>query len=447
MKRIIATTMAAMTVACLCSCKEEDLLVDTPIGSNATYDVMGTGEIPVGMWVTPPDGYQTEDAFRVIAESGINMVNGFGYNENTDEEVQAVLDACQANGLKYLYSSLEIEENIRAYNTSKDASLIENTMTQIGKFASHPAYAGQLFIDEPGASYFDTLSDFFDAYRAKYPEKLAYVNMLPTYALAATGCPRYEDYFDIWNEKIDPAFYSYDSYPLIDYDPAMVGYQAELSDFFYNLDLLRVKTLEQGIPMWSFIATLGYTTAVGSSEPNRRSPSREDLRWQVFCNLAFGSKGLQYFCYWTPGQDTFQNAMVDRAGNPTDTYYHVQEVNAEFEKYGSVLLNADAVGVMMNDYRRDGFDIYSTALTKFGGIQSVEGNRYVIGCFSDKDTGKKSVLISPTTPRDDIEITLNMHKSVQEVTAYIKGEMQTLKVENNKLDLSIAKGDAVFVQL
>ena len=122
-------------------------------------------------------------------------------------------------------------------------------------------------------------------------------------------------------------------------------------------------------------------------------------------------------------------------------------MNAEFKNYGSILLNSDAVGVMIEDYRRGGLGIYTTPLSKFGAIQSVEGNRYVIGCFSDKDTGKKSVLISPTTPRDDIEITLNMHKSVKEVRAFVNNEWKTLQVKNNKLKLDIKHGDAMFIQL
>ena len=110
------------------------------------------------------------------------------------------------------------------------------------------------------------------------------------------------------------------------------------------------------------------------------------------------------------------------------------------------MLNADAVGVMIEDYRRGGFEMYRTPLKKFGAIQSVEGNRYVIGCFSDKDTGKKSVLVTPTTPRDDIEVTLNMHKSVKTVRAFINNEWKTLNVKNNKLKLNIEKGDAVFIR-
>lgn len=307
MNKLLAKLTAALMLFSLCSCSTAEE-TDNPIGSNAVYDVLGMGKIPVGMWVTPPDGYRTEDAFRLISESGINVVNGFGYSEDTDEEVKTVLDCCQKYGLKYLYSSLSIEESIKSYKENPEAELISSAMEQIDKFAGHPAYAGQLFIDEPSVSYFDTLKEYITEYKKRHSDKLCYVNMLPYYALAGTGSSRYEDYVDTWIDKTSPAFYSYDSYPLIDYDPTQEGYRAEMEDFYYNLDLLRAKTLENGIPLWTFVATLGYQHA---SEPNRREPTREELRWQVFSNLAFGAKGLQYFCYWTPSQDSYGGSDGD----------------------------------------------------------------------------------------------------------------------------------------
>lgn len=446
MKKIISLALAAMTAFSFCACNVTEQLKDEPLGTNAVYDVMGLGEIPVGMWVTPPTDKDLMVEYKKMADVGINMVNGFGWNESTPEEYQAVMDACEANGLIYLLSSLELEEVMKEYANTKDPALIEEAMTYIEQYASHPAYAGQLFIDEPSVRYFDALGDLIDEYRLRFPGEVPYVNMLPYYAMGGTGAATYEEYYDFWVDRVKPDFYSYDSYPLVNYDPTMVGYEAEMKDFYYNLDLIRDRTLKDGIPMWTFICTHGYDKAAGSSEPNRREPSREDMRWQVFSNLAFGAKALQYYMYWTTSS-SIDDAIVDKAGNPTETYYHVQEVNREFKNYGSILLNADAVGVMIEDYRRGGFDIYTTPLKKFGAIQSVEGNRYVIGCFSDKDTGKKSVLITPTTPRDDIEVTLNMHKSVKTVRAFINNEWKTLKVKNNKLKLNIKKGDAVFIQL
>ncbi|MDY2888419.1 MAG: hypothetical protein SOU19_02525 [Candidatus Caccosoma sp.] len=54
-------------------------------------------------------------------------------------------------------------------------------------------------------------------------------------------------------------------------------------------------------------------------------------------------------------------------------------------------------------------------------------------------------MITATTPRDDIDITLNMYNNITEVEAYIQGVKQTLKVTDGKLKLKINKGDSVVI--
>lgn len=411
-------------------------------GSNATYDIFNNEKITVGMWVTPPDNFRTEEYFKLIADAGINMVNGFAYSENTEEEIIQVLQYCEKYNLNYLLASLEIENDIKSYSQDGNKEHVEHTMSIIEKYASYKSFAGTLFIDEPNSSLFDAIGTFFEEFKTKYPDKLAYINLLPTYATAGTGYSRYEDYIDGWFTKTKSSILSYDHYPLIETDPSKEGYIYEYQDYYYNLDLLRNKTLKQGVPLWTFAATLGYES---QTEYPRRDPSREDLRWTVFSNLAFGAKAIQYFCFFTPTQDSFHEAMVTRGGVTTERYNYVKEVNEEFSNYEKILVNADAVGVMMNDYRRNGYYLYDEALTSFGPIKSVDGNRYLIGCFQDKDNGHKSIMITPTTPRDDINITLNMYENIKEVEAYVKGQKQTLKVNNGKLELEINKGDSVVI--
>lgn len=447
-KKLRTLCLSCITTLALSGCNSNVNNTDEYIenheiyGSNANYDILNNEKITIGMWVTPPDNLRNEQSFKLIAESGINMVNGFAYYENTEEEIKEVLSYCEKYNLNYLLASIDIENDIRNYNKTKDQSYIEHTMSIIDKYSSYKSFAGTLFIDEPGAELLDSVGAFFMAYKTKYPNKLAYVNLLPTYALSGTGYSRYEDYIDGWFNKTKANFLSYDFYPLINYDPSQEGYLYEYQDYYYNLDLLRKKTLNQGVPLWSFVATLGYEHA---SELSRREPSREDLRWTVFSNLAFGAKAIQYFCYFTPTQDSFGDAIITRGGEKTERYEYVKEVNNEFKNYEKVLINADAVGVMMNDYRRNGYYLFEESLSSFGPIKSVDGNRYLIGCFQDKDNGNKSVMITPTTPRDDIEITLNMYSNITEVEAYVKGKKETLKVTNGKLSLSINKGDSIFI--
>ena len=53
-----------------------------PVPGENPYDLLGIGNIHIGMWVTPPKEFRTQEAYDTMAESGINFVNGFEYFES-----------------------------------------------------------------------------------------------------------------------------------------------------------------------------------------------------------------------------------------------------------------------------------------------------------------------------------------------------------------------------
>ncbi len=292
---------------------------------------------------------------------------------------------------------------------------------------------------------FNALNDVIQEYNKNYPGKQWHINMFPSYGEGGAGAP-YEQYVDDWMELVNPNYYSYDSYPLLEVNEDNPFARYESEDYYYNLDILRTKTAERRIPLWSFIQTL----AIGDSKGNyhKRVPSREDIRWQVFTNLAFGVKGLQYFCYWTPnsGSETFSPAMIAPDGSKTEHYDQVKEVNEEVLKIGKSLLLSDSEGVILHTASTEKrFRLYKDSLTSFDCIESVSGDDVLIGCFFNRYTGEKSVMITPTTPRDDISITLNMKKGTKKVTAYSGLSKKELAVENGALTLNIAKGDSLYI--
>lgn len=442
-KKFFSCIALATALTTSCTAKLEYTEDYKTYGSNATYDVFKNGHITTGIWVTPPDKYRNEDAFRIMSESGINMINGFMYYENTEDEINNVLTYCDKYNINYLINSELITNNIQKYANSKDQKYVTESMDFIDKFSSHKSFAGVLFMDEPNGALFDSLKVFFDAFKERFPNKIANVNLFPDYATSgATGYSRYEDYINYYLDKTNSPVLSYDSYPLFDTDTTNENYIFEDDGYFRCLDLLRQTSLDRGVPLWSFISTLGFTH---QTEFTRRTPNRDDIRWTVFSNLAFGVKGLQYFCYYTPDQDSFQPAMIDRANNPTDRYTYVKEVNEEIRNYEDVLMNADCVGMMLNDYRRNGQSLFYTGLKKFGPIRGIDGNKYVAGCFQDKDTGKKSMLITATNPRDDIELTLNTYDNIKSAKAYINGQLETINAKNNQFKLNIKAGDCILI--
>lgn len=409
------------------------------------YDILDMGEIPIGMWATPPETYRTSEYFAMMKECGINFVNGFSPYENSVDAITEALNLAGEQNLKYLVSDSSVTRCIRAYESTRDEGLIEDAMKQIEAYYQQLAYAGQLLLDEPPRSMFEGLQLFIEAYEKNYPGKQWHINMFPHYAEAGAGVP-YEQYVDDWMELVNPNYYSYDSYPLLEYDEDNPFARPEITDYYYNLDLLRAKTREKGIPFWSFIQTLGISGTEGV--PDKRTPSREDIRWQVFTNLAFGVKGIQYFCYFTPsgGSESFTPALITTDGKKTERFDYVKELNTEISAYSSILINCHAEGVMLNHEKdEERFRLYEEKLESFGKLKSVEGDTVLVGCFTDCGTKKKSVLVTATTPRDNVSVTLNFEGGIKKVTAYINGEAVQLEVVDRKLKLDILKGDAVYI--
>lgn len=407
-----------------------------PPAVESRYDVLGLGELPIGLWVTPPDEFRNAEAFGKIADCGINFVNGFAPCENDAKEIALALDLCERAGLRYFVNRTAVHESIKEYALTKDSALLDQFVQQAGAYVDHPAYAGELLMDEPGKPLIESVSAFTKAYACRYPDHHWHVNLFPTYATGGIQTPSYEDYIDTWLEMTDPKFLSYDSYPLL-----RTG--GIIPDYFYNMDMIRAKTRERKIPFWTFVQTLSIGNTPGV--PDKREPSRVDIRWQVWSNLAFGSKGIQYFCYWSPGNgsELFSDAFITREGVETEKYGYVKQLNSDISKIGQILLSCDPTGVIQ--CAKEPFELYAPPISCFGPLERVGGDDCLAGCFVGQD-GRYRVLICPLTPESGAQVSLSVAPKIKRVTIHNNDKEQTLEVENSELSLDIAAGDAVLVE-
>ena len=429
---------AVLTTACT-SCEgtggEEEGPVTGP-QTELAYDVLGLGEIPIGIWVTPPPAYQTESAYADIRACGMNFINGFMYNENSNAIIKKVLDYCEKNGMKYFANKSTVSSAIREYAESPDDELLSEFVNGIKTYADHPAYAGELLIDEPPMPLFEALSAFTDIFDRIYPEKMWHVNLFPTYATGGIQAPSYEEYINEWFNVMSPSYISYDSYPLLT-DGTIID------DYFYNLDLIRTKTRFREIPFWTFIQTLSIAGTPGV--PDKREPSEADIRWQVWTDLAFGAKGIQYFCYWSPGNgsEQFGEALVGLDGQKTIRYDYVRKLNADINEIGKILLNCHAEGVIQNASGKT-YDLFSP-LYSFGPVESVSGDDCLVGCFSTEE-GDSKVLITPLLPTSGARVVLDLAGHDGIVKVWKNAEASETDVTSGRLEFDIPAGDAVFVE-
>ena len=402
--------------------------------SSGRYSILHREQFPIGMWVTPPDSFRNDFHYKKMAESGLTFVNGFAHYENTPEEILHALDLSARHNLLYFVNRKSTHYAILKYEHQQ--SVPEEFVNGLKPFAAHPAFAGELLIDEPGKPLMKSVAAFVRSFETNYSEKMWHVNLFPTYATGGIQTHSYEDYIDTWLAEVKPPYLSYDSYPLLTNGDI-------IDDYYCNLDLIRSKALKAGIPFWTFIQTLSISQTPGV--PDKREPSKEDIRWQVWSNMAFGAKGIQYFCYWTPGSasEVFTDAMIDRKGRETVRYRYVKQLNREVQVIGQKLLNSDPVGVIQTAIQP--YSLYVPSLKSFGPVQGLSGDDHVAGCFLD-ETMNAQLLISPLRPEKGAELILRLLNDKGTVTLTKGTCVRKVVYTNGRLKLKIKAGDAVLVE-
>ncbi|WP_217592215.1 hypothetical protein [Cohnella sp. GbtcB17] len=136
----------------------------------------------------------------------------------------------------------------------------------------------------------------------------------------------YEDYVYRWVSQ-RPDVLAFDHYPFL---------QSGFSDLYYeNLEIIRRQSQIGGIDFWSYIQAVGYTPA------NIKAPTQNEMRYQIYTNLAYGAKGIIYFTYMTPGsygETGFHDGLVALDGTKNASYNWAANLNAEVLKLGPTLM-------------------------------------------------------------------------------------------------------------
>ncbi|MFP2903851.1 hypothetical protein ACLESD_02020 [Pyxidicoccus sp. 3LFB2] len=190
-----------------------------------------------------------------------------------------------------------------------------------------------------------------------YPGGTGYLNRQPqAWDLSfrqVYGLDWYAEYVDTWLTKGSPSLLSYDHYPFL---PAGV----DRVDYFSNLAIIRDRANAHGVPFWSYIQSCGMR-GQDNSQPHGlgswmyRNPKAAELRWNIYTQLAYGAKGLEYFLYWgvncngtscCDGATCFTRPIIleDGTRNP-ELYPAARSINSEVKALAPTLLSLTSRGV------------------------------------------------------------------------------------------------------
>lgn len=311
--------------------------------------------LAIGFWVAPQTSEHLDERYAEIAGAHFNFVIGLCGGPHP-EPAELQLKRCEKYGLK---------------------ALVPVGSASLETLPDGPAVWGYSVVDEPSARQFPELRKTVDALRRTHPGKLAFINLFPNYATAEQlGSSNYDTHVTQFVREANPDVLSMDHYP--QFRPDRDGREG----YCRNLAVMRRHSLEAGIPFWNFFNSMPYGP--------HTDPTEAQLRWQIYTSLAYGAKGLMYFCYWTPRGDEFPKggAILTADGRRTRHYDEAQRINARLMQLGPTLMQLTSVAVHRI---KPGSRAESSLAGSF--VKGISEGDFLIGSFRLPD-GRRAVLLT-----------------------------------------------------
>lgn len=345
---------------------------------------------------------------------------------------------------------------------ANEDELDEFVAERIAPYKDHPAFYGVTLRDEP---HYVNLESFGQTYRSLkrvcpdiyIPLPLLGMNTQPQNAqlyIKVFSGPHYNEFTnvrDAFNFYIDTVLESIPDLG-ITYYPSRINTETgkrELDSIgLYQLQLLAKKLYASG--------GKNLVTIVQSAANNYMGTVNEDMiRYNTNAALAFGSTNLVYFTYWMfpwKTQELFTQGIMDDFGNKI-LYDEVKKINGELKKLAKVVLNykyekshtawVGNFGPVLAGRLEESeisefadvtaFEVSSAALIN----QMYDAGKDIHGYYiiNLNDPGQKNREL----------VTVTFKPEFKYAAVYNKGERTLVKLEKNKLNITLEEGDSAFV--
>lgn len=270
---------------------------------NSFRSVTSTEVFPLIAWLGVPETHTNIYRFQEMKDAGIN------YNYTSYSHIDSLEKALD------IAKELDIKILIRC------PELFFDTENTVKRFKDHPANGGYHIRDEPHNAEFTKLNSLVKEIESIDNEKIILVNLYPNYADIHIDI-NYEDYINQFVTGIPLKLISFDHYPITG---TFIRY-----NWYDNLELIKRISDKQGVPFWGFTLSTAHIPYP--------IPDLNQLRLQVYSNIAYGSKGIQYFTYWTQVSDVwnFYSGPIEVNGEKTIVYELIKQMNKEIQVYSNV---------------------------------------------------------------------------------------------------------------
>lgn len=408
------------------------------------YSAHAGEELPIG-------GFNPQERIRVkkldpkvysyAKEAGIDFLCDMRAAQN-DTTISELVADCAANDFKCFVNLTGYQ-----YKDVKDAPFLQSE-----------AFLGFNFWDEPPVTGpytgFDKLSEAVTQFKTDHPGKLAYINLLPNYATPGQmGAATFSEYVSEFVKRVpDVDRLSYDFYPLN-------GQMSGGTVMSYWLNQLWLPSLEEmasaskksGKDLWTFIQCMSF----GAN--NRAPQSKADITLQNYTNMAYGARGLQYFCLTTPAVGAnsgefgeYDAGILDRDFEPTANFTYVKEANEELAAFESVYMQFEYENTMVvfgteDDVLYTGFDDLKSPMLSSEYFLADADYNVLVGQFHDENGYKGYMVTNFSDPLDNHTPEVKMSFNANKALVYWGGKCEVADLENGNYTFTMQEGEGRFI--
>lgn len=409
----------------------------TAIESAYANEYFTRDRIRIGAWVSPRQEAIGKDFIETYSSGGFDWIIAHGALADSEHREMLLWD-CDKYGVELILGD-------GAYKTPALAT---------AEYFDHPCFAGTYVTDEPGTDQYDEFAEICNTYYKETAGKLPYVNLLPMYANAAqlkygasaaaiayydSDPGLYKKYCDAFCQKFDPPYICTDIYPL----NWAQGKRATYRDYCESINIIAASAREHGKDFWCCIQTFAWV-------PSKRTPTESEFRWQSYCMLSFGCKGL--LCWTYAGYEPECPSLITVDGQRTNAWYDAATVFKEIRQVSDAFVRYKNIGALAHNCTNDTpYLKFSNPVRTFPTIQEIQcDDPLLVGCFAEKKDGPATaftiVNMSELEAIKTVHVKLKIAGST--VVAWPRGRRAVLlPAADGFHHLTLPPGEGVFVEV
>lgn len=444
-KQVLATGLTMVSLCTVAACNSSSSL--QVVKGLPDYSSSESEKVfMIGGYCAPHKGvfgsadYITEKSYLEMKEAGLDYILTLYESGPTNPDVLRHLEHAETAGIKVL---VRWDAIIGMGNATED-----QMKKALGNVADYESFWGIFAKDEPDASLFKSLGKACEVFKKVMPDKYFYVNLFPNYANnTQIGTDTYREYVNRYCALVDNGMIIEDHYP---YGHVAGSSKYTVSDtYLANLEMIQKYARYYGKEHWEYIQ--GESCGIGY-----KTPDYYDFRHQIYTSMCYGVINMQYFCYFSPFDNTEDQyaAFIGSDGQKTSRWYDGQKINAEIHKFDHVYLNfvdnytgvMTLVGTENETGKQKAFDMLSESISSHERIKSVTAQQdTIIGTYKDGDGRDGFMIVNYSTPayrlKDRVEVVFN---EADAVVYYREGEYHLAEAENGRFEIELDAGEGVF---